>query len=220
MAGIDILAIILIIAFILAYILLLYAMIRVGTRGTLGWITTVVGALIGLLLIVYLIANITNIVPADWAQILILLGLVAVTGMYALSTRKQADASMKMAEEMRNARSPSITMQWGSADPNNRKISANLQNEGSGPALNLKCYLTHKGLVFNYKFGGYTTFKVGQKYSLSLPSENFDFKAWNGLAINCDYESVLGQKFCSVLRCESQENRSLEIKRLNSGDKE
>ena len=104
MAGIDILAVILIIAFILAYILLFYAMIQAGTRSTLGWITTIVAALIGLLLIIYLTANITNIVPADWAQILILLGLVIVTGMYALSTRKQADANVKMAEEMREQR--------------------------------------------------------------------------------------------------------------------
>lgn len=97
MAGIDTLAVILIIAFILAYILLFYAMIQAGTRGTLGWIATGVAAIIGVLLITFLIANINNIVPADWAQILILLGLVAVTGMYAWST-------MKMAKEMREQR--------------------------------------------------------------------------------------------------------------------
>ena len=57
MAGIDILATILSIAFILAYILLFYAMIQVGTGGILGWITTVLGALIGLLLIIYLIGS-------------------------------------------------------------------------------------------------------------------------------------------------------------------
>jgi len=164
--------------------------------------------------------------PTDWIQAISMLILVVVTGFYvwrthviSKATKEQAGASVKMAEEMRNARSPSITMQWGSADPNSRKNSANLQNEGFGPALNLKCYLTHKGLVFNYKFGGYTTFKVGQKYSLSLPSENFDFKAWNGLSINCDYGSILGDKFRSILRCESEENRSLEIIKLNSGDR-
>ena len=153
--------------------------------------------------------------------------LVIVTGVYAWrthviskATKEQADASVKMAEEMRNARSPSITMQWGSAEPIKRMISANLENEGFGPALNLKCYLTHKEFDFNNnKFGWCTTFKVGEKYPLSLSSENFDFKAWNGLSINCDYESVLGEKFCSILRCESKEKRSLEIKRLNSGDK-
>ena len=152
-------------------------------------------------------------------NLVLLAGLIAVTTIYAYSTMQIARASKEQANEMKNARSPSITMQWGSADPNNRKISANLENEGFGPALNLKCYLTHKELDFNYKFSGYTTFKVGQKYSLSLPSENFDFKAWNGLSINCDYESILGGKFRSILRCESEENRSLEIIKLNSGDR-
>jgi len=158
-------------------------------------------------------------------QIGLTAALVGVTIVYVCRTHviskaaeKQAKASVKMAEEMRNARSPYITMQWMCADPNNKTISAQLENEGFGPALNLKCYLTHKELDFTYKFGGYTTFKVEQKYSLSLPSENFDFKAWNGLAINCDYESTLGEKLRSTLKFKSEENRSLEITKLNSGD--
>ena len=161
----------------------------------------------------------------DYIQIALMAILVGTTIFYAYQAKKASDsaeasaeASVKMAKEMRNARSPFITMQWGTADRNNKIISANLENEGFGPALNLKCYLTHKELDFNYKFGGYTTFKVGQKYQLSLPSENFDFKAWNGLSINCDYGSILGDKFRSILRCESEENRSLEIIKLNSGD--
>jgi hypothetical protein len=162
----------------------------------------------------------------DWIQAISTLILVAVTGIYAWrthviskGTEKQANASMKMAEEMRNARSPSITIQWGGAGSNSREITAKLENEGVGPALNLKCYLTHKEFAFKHKFDAYTTFKVGQEYSLSLPSENFDFKAWNGLAINCDYGSIFGDKFRSILRCESEKNRSLEIVKLNSGDK-
>ena len=161
---------------------------------------------------------------SDLIQIILMGLLVVVTGIYAWrtfaisnATKKQADASVKMAEEMRNARSPSITIQWGSADPNSREISAILANEGFGPALNLKCYLTNKDFDFVYKYDGHTTLKVGEKYSLSLPSESFDFEAWNGLTINCDYESALGERFRSILRCESKENRVLEIGRLNRG---
>jgi len=164
---------------------------------------------------------------SELVQIILMGLLVVITGIYAWRTfaisnasKKQANASVKMAEEMRNARSPSITIQWGGADRNNRKISANLENEGFGSALNLKCYLTHKEFDFNHKSSVYTTFKVGQKYPLSLPSENFDFNAWNGLAINCDYETALGEKFHSILRCESGEKRSLEIIKLNSGSKQ
>ncbi len=97
MAGIDILAVILTIAFFLIYAILLFSIIRAGTRGTFNWFIVIFAAIIGLLLITFLIANINNIVPADWAQILILLGLVAVTAMYAFSTRQ-------MAEEMRDQR--------------------------------------------------------------------------------------------------------------------
>jgi hypothetical protein len=161
----------------------------------------------------------------DYIQIALMAILVGTTIFYAYQAKKASDsakasaeAGVKMAKELRNARSPFITMQWRTADRNNKKISANLENEGFGPALNLKCYLTHKELDFNYKFGGYTTFKVEQKYQLSLPSENFDFKAWNGLSINSDYGSILGDKFRSILRCESEENRSLEIIKVNSED--
>ena len=165
----------------------------------------------------------TVINTAQAIESTVLFVLVCVTAIYtkraaetADAAKQQADASVKMAKEMRNARSPFITMQWGTADRNNKKISVNLENEGFGPALNLTCYLTHKELDFNYKSCVYTTFKVGQTYQLSLPSENFDFKAWNGLSINCDYGSILGNKFRSILRCKSEENRSLEIIKLNS----
>jgi len=153
----------------------------------------------------------TIINTAQAIESTVLFVLVCVTTIYtkraaeaADAAKQQADASIKMAKDMRNASSPFITMQWGAADRNNKQISVNLENEGFGPALNLKCYLTHKELDFSYKSSVYTTFKVGQKYPLSLDSENFDFKAWNGLSINCDYGSILGDKFRSILRCESE----------------
>jgi len=162
----------------------------------------------------------------DWIQAISTLVLVGVTAYYAWkthslskSTEKQAVASVKMAEEMRNARSPSITIKWIGADPSVRKISTSIENVGLGPALNLKCYLTHQEFASDYKYGGYSTFDVGQKYTLTLPSEGFDFKAWKGLSINCDYESISGEKFRSMLKFESQENRSMQIIKLNSGAK-
>ena len=147
-------------------------------------------------------------------EIVTLIVLVLVTFAYAWSASKQANASIKMAEEMKNARAPSITMQWGGANPNKKEISANIRNKGFGPALNLICYLTHKEFGFSSKSNVYTTFEVEQKYILTLPSEEFDFKAWSGLAINCDYEGVFGEKFRSILRFESEEKRNLEIIKL------
>jgi len=122
----------------------------------------------------------------DWIQAISTLILVGVTAFYAWKTydlskdtKRQANASVQMAEEMRNAISPSITMQWIGTNPNTKEISASLQNTGFGPALNLKCYLTHKThkeFDFQRKFDGYTTFDVGQKYTLTLSTESFDFK--------------------------------------------
>ena len=166
--------------------------------------------------------------PSDYiiVQTILMIILVSATIFYAYQAKKASDsattsaeASVEMAEEMRNARSPYITIRWGGADTNNRKITAHLENEGFGPALNPECYLTHKGFNFKHKLSWCTTFKVGEKYPFSLPSENFDFKAWKGLAINCDYGGGFGGKFRSILKCESEKNRSLEIIKLNSGDR-
>jgi len=161
---------------------------------------------------------------AQAIQIIISFVLVLITAIYvkrtsdiAQATRQQADASVKMAEEMRNTMSPYITIRWGGGNSNSKTISAHLENEGYGSALNLTCYLSYKGVDFNSKLNWSNTFPKGEKYSLSLDSENFDFKAWNGLAINCVYGSFPGGKFHSILRCESEEKRSLEIIKLNSG---
>jgi hypothetical protein len=59
---------------------------------------------LGILFIVYIAYNVRRIEPADHAQIILLLGLVAVTGVYAMSTARHADASVKMAEEVREQR--------------------------------------------------------------------------------------------------------------------
>ena len=59
---------------------------------------------IGAIFILYLALNSSDIGPAEWAQILLLAGLVAVTGIYAMSATRQADASAKMAEETREQR--------------------------------------------------------------------------------------------------------------------
>ncbi len=146
MAGIEILAFILIIAFILLYVLFFYATIRVGIgkRDTLGWIATCVAAIIGVLLISYLIGNINNIVPADWAQILILLGLVGVTGMYAWSTQKMAqeirEQRLSEARPYLLLRLDGEAVQWDRDEqgkPPSREFEITIRNVGKGPATNL-----------------------------------------------------------------------------------
>ncbi len=59
---------------------------------------------LGLLFIIYLAYNIKEIRPAEGLQVMLMLGLVAVTGAYALFTARQAEASVEMAEEMKEQR--------------------------------------------------------------------------------------------------------------------
>jgi hypothetical protein len=156
MAGTEVLAFILVIALFLIYVLVLYAIIRAGTKGTFGWIAVVAAGLIGLLLIIYLIANIANIVPADWAQIILTLGLVAVTSMYAWSTQKQAKASVEMAEEMREQRYDTVrpVIIQKAIHEDEKKVRAiedplapnyfshfEIYNAGNGPAIELEISL-------------------------------------------------------------------------------
>ncbi len=56
------------------------------------------------LLCVYLVLNARGMEPANLGQSLLTLSLVAITGFYALSAYRQARASVKMAEEMREQR--------------------------------------------------------------------------------------------------------------------
>jgi hypothetical protein len=224
MAGTEVLAFILVIALVLIYALVFFAIIRAGTKGTFGWIAVIVAGLIGLLLIIYLIVNIANIVPADWAQIILTLGLVAVTSMYAWSTQKQANASVKMAEEMKDARfaalRPIVRIDWGGSqlnkDKNIERISVSFKNIGVGPALNLQCYLTHTQYSFQERHD-VVVVEAGRdspSISLSFALEKFDGKQWAGFAINCDYESIYGPAFRSTLKFQTQEEKRLEIVEL------
>ena len=79
------------------------------------WITRIIIAW-GFLFILHLALHWRDIRPAEWAQIILMLGLVAVTLIYAMSAIRQANASEKMAKEMENQRydtvRPVIDIQW------------------------------------------------------------------------------------------------------------
>jgi len=60
--------------------------------------------ILGLMFLIFLTYHASEIEGADWGQIILTLGLVIVTAVYASSTEKQADASVKMAREMKEQR--------------------------------------------------------------------------------------------------------------------
>jgi len=194
-----------------------YVLIKATREGfTIRWTAFLMLAL-GLLFVVYLAYTAREIHPADGAQIMLVTGLVAVTGVHALSASRQADASVKMAEEMRHARFPAIKIGWIGPDSTEEKVIAVFKNTGLGPALNLKCYLAHDTFNFQYKDVGYTVMEVGEEHTISFPRGNFDFKERAGLGINCDYRSVYGESFRSILRFEAGEESHFEIIEIKEG---
>jgi len=104
----DILSILLIVIGFLVLIIFILSAIQLFMRQpitilTFGWIP--VGLLIITLALMVLVTyRGSELNAADWAQITLMIGLVAITGFYAFSASKQANASVKMAEEMRAQR--------------------------------------------------------------------------------------------------------------------
>ena len=155
-------------------------------------------------------------------------GLIAVTMVYAYysmetaeAARHQADASVKMARETKDARfaalKPIVTIDWTSGQ-RGRAITPYFENIGLGPALNVKCYCTHTKFEFNGKQDR-TTLKVGKREHITLLTEAFDFEDWAGFAIKCDYQSIYGENFRSTPRFKTEQDRILELIKLNSGDR-
>jgi hypothetical protein len=105
----------------------------------------------GLLLVAYLLYNLVlhNIEPSDWAQIFLVLGLVVVTGYYALVAFRQAD---EMKEQRYSALRPIIDINRESSLTNEEigeirsivesgnmpeKLICTLRNIGPGPAIDV-----------------------------------------------------------------------------------
>ncbi len=57
--------------------------------------------ILGLIFLIFLTYHANEIKGTDWGQLIVTLGLVVITALYASSTEKQAVANVKMAEEMR-----------------------------------------------------------------------------------------------------------------------
>ncbi|MBI2836153.1 MAG: hypothetical protein HYX85_00465 [Chloroflexi bacterium] len=115
--------------------------------------------LLGLLFITYLAYNVREIPAADWAQIMLTLALVVITGFYALSTAN-------IVEEMRKQRydtvRPVIDIRW---EPKPREkenanrtgllsggMTCKLYNVGLGPALDIYSFTLDSGQREQHSF--------------------------------------------------------------------
>ncbi len=192
MTGTNILAIILVIALAGVYILFIVTMARAAKKGTASWIATTIVTLLGLLYILYLSVNINNIEPGVWAQILLLLGLVVVTGMYALSTQKQAGASVKMAEEMKEQRLMEsrpylmlrLAQEFTQLDINDggnklpKEFGVEICNAGSGPAVNITVALWRSSDVYPVQTRSYLGPNEDWNVSISTSSVDIYNDIW------------------------------------------
>jgi len=95
---------VLIVAIVLSITLSIIVLLKSIREGFTRKRTATFVLALGLLFIIYLAYYAQEIHPADGVQIMLVIGLVAVTGVYALFTARQANASEKMAEEMREQR--------------------------------------------------------------------------------------------------------------------
>lgn len=144
------------------------------------WIMLITISILGLILIVYGAANRGCIAPGDWMQIMLLLTLVVVTGFYAWFTYIQANASMKMAEEMKQQRLDSKrpilaiddSFTFNIAEDNTIALDhIRFKNEGVGPALNVRCTLTYP----DHSFG--THKRKLPLVSVGAPRQDLAFRA-------------------------------------------
>ena len=117
--------------------------------------TAIIFLMVSSVLLVYLFYAGQDMGLVDYSQILLMLGLVAITSLYATSTEKQAKTSIEMAEEMRQQRNdmvrPVIDIErdtWNddmisealTISDNNTSLGLHfkLSNVGIGPALDVE----------------------------------------------------------------------------------
>ena len=134
--------IILIVAIVILITLYILGLIRSLRAGSTGRRAAIPALTLGFLLCVYLVFNVREIGPTDWAQIVLLFGLVVVTGVYAMSTARQADASVKMAKQMVKPRlTPDLYLEGSFFEGRRVKFNAMVNNDGEGSAYDVELWI-------------------------------------------------------------------------------
>lgn len=154
--------------------------------------------ILGLMFLIFLTYHANEIEGKDWGQIILMLGLVIITALYASSTEKQANASVKMAEEMREQTiitSRPVMIQKAMPTMINgvdTDIFSHFEayNTGKGPAIELQVSLLDNGknpIVVHRE----TSLRAGESpirphfELVSLPESTYH--------IVCEYQSIFSQ---------------------------
>jgi len=171
---------------------------------------TVILLILGLVFLIFLTYRASELEGADWGQVILMIGLVCVTAVYASSTKKQAEANEKMAEEMREQRYDSVRPIIDIAKPQSSDVSAIgeqtanneelethgfscvLHNIGLGPAIDLYGFiqvLRETYIQERYDYG--TLAKDGKTIPLRLSIKSENGKKY----LTAYYKDVYGRGF-------------------------
>ena len=171
-------------------------------RPTIGPITLVLLPLI-LLFAVFLTYRASELESADWAQIILMIALVAVTAFATLSATRQANASVKMAEEMKEQRvmasRPVIIQKAVIVDETELATEAycdwfsyfEVYNTGNGPAIEVEISLLNKEKTPIHSQRK-TFLRAGEPPIEFSPSELASLEK-STFYLVCEYQSILSQ---------------------------
>jgi len=163
-----------------------------------------------LLFTVFLEYRGSELTSGEWSQTLLMIGLVSLTAFYAISTEKQAKASLKMAEEMSKTRydtvRPVIDIRLCTSARDHIELGlatkASLQqkgfncvfvNIGLGPALDVHSHIrdttAEKRDEHDYDFGVIVVGEQGKEWCQSVHEKN------EVMYFDVQYRDVFGRLF-------------------------
>ena len=170
--------------------------------------------ILGLMFLIFLTYRASEIEGADWGQIILMIGLVAITAAYASSAEKQADASIKMAEATRAQllvmNKPNVILELIKVTPEKHLIGRIVNDSGRGPAINTEIYIDHPLFKFNkvrYTWSISVGDEKGFDFHMEEPSTEIDPKiAISSIGvIVANYEDVSGNQWHSTLELQWDE---------------
>ena len=188
------------IALILLFVyLVIEAIMTFRKRPTISPIPIIL-LLIGILFAILVHYRGKELIASDWAQILLMIGLVAVTAVYAWSTQRQAKANEKMAEEMRQQRitaSRPLLVQkaiyekdiWDSST-SDYFVHFEAYNKGNGPAIEVEISLldSEKNQIDSHRN---SFFGVGEPPIIFRPESLVTMQENSTYYIVCEYQSIV-----------------------------
>lgn len=186
-----------IIAIVILWVIYIYGLFKVIRGRSANKWNIVLGFTIATLLLIYLTLKAYTIAPADWVQIMLTFGLVLATIQYAISSAKQAGASVKMAEEMKEQRRPIMVQQAMSEKDVLEETTSNYfyhfeaHNKGNSPAIEVEISLVDSDRKTSIDSHRQSFLGAGEPPIEFSPSNIFNLEESKTYYLVCEYKSIL-----------------------------